>query len=86
MKNCPNLLEALAITVEAIRKERKLTKLAVASDAELQDCYVRGITKGRRNPTITALYAICEALNVSPVEFFRRVEEERANLEKSGKE
>ena len=59
MKNCPNLLEALAITVEAIRKERKLTKLAVASDAELQDCYVRGITKGRRNPTITALYAIC---------------------------
>ena len=56
MKNCPNLLEALAITVEAIRKERKLTKLAVASDAELQDCYVRGITKGRRNPTITALY------------------------------
>ena len=77
MKNCPNLLEALAITVEAIRKERKLTK---------QDCYVRGITKGRRNPTITALYAICEALNVSPVEFFRRVEEERANLEKSGKE
>ena len=71
MKNCPNLLEALAITVEAIRKERKLTKLAVASDAELQDCYVRGITKGRRNPTITALYAICEALQVSPVEFFR---------------
>lgn len=71
MKNCPNLLEALAITVEAIRKERKLTKLAVASDAELQDCYVRGITKGRRNPTITALYAICEALekaglNVKP--------------------
>ena len=86
MKNCPNLLEALAITVEAIRKERKLTKLAVASDAELQDCYVRGITKGRRNPTITALYAICEALKVSPVESFRRVEEERANLEKSGKE
>lgn len=86
MKNYPNLLEALAITLEAIRKERKMTKLAVASDAELQDCYVRGITKAKRNPTIIAIYAICDALKVSPVEFFQRVEEERTRLQRTGEE
>lgn len=80
MKDCPNLLQAVAAAIEGIRKERKLTKLDVASNAELQECYVRGITKGRRNPTLVAIYSICEALDISPVEFFRRVEEERARL------
>jgi len=49
----------------------------------LQDCYVRGITKGRRNPTITAIYSICDALNVSPLEFFHAVEEERKRVRTS---
>lgn len=80
MKAYPNLLEAVAITVESLRKERKLTKTALASFAELQDCYIRGITKGRRNPTITTIYSICEALGVSSVDFFQRVELEMKRL------
>lgn len=82
MKNYPHLLEALAITIEKVRKERKMTKTALANFSDLQDCYIRGITKGRRNPTITALYSICEALNVPPLEFFRGVFEEMKKLDK----
>lgn len=53
-----------------------MTKTALASFSDLQDCYIRGIIKGKRNPTITALYSICEALDIPPLEFFQRVTEE----------
>jgi transcriptional regulator with XRE-family HTH domain len=80
MRDYPWLLEALAITVEKLRKERKLTKTALANFSDLQECYIRGISKGRRNPTVIAMYAICEALGVSPEEFFRRVSAEMEHL------
>ncbi len=80
MKACPHLLEALANTVERLRKERKLTKTALADFADLQAGYVRGITKGRRNPTVTTMYAICEALGVPTSRFFDMVDEERKRL------
>lgn len=80
MKACPHLQEALANTVERLRKERKLTKTALADFADLQECYVRGITKARRNPTVTAIYAICEALGVPVGTFFDLVDEERRRL------
>ena len=76
MKSSPHLLESLGITVEKIRKERKLTKTALAGFADLQDCYIRGIIKGTRNPTITAISSLCEALGISLPEFFQRVTEE----------
>ena len=84
MKACPLLLQALANTVERLRKERKLTKTALAGFADLQDCYIRGITKGRRNPTVTAVYSICEALEVPVSQFFLLVEEERKRLSREG--
>ncbi|MCL1939807.1 MAG: helix-turn-helix domain-containing protein [Desulfovibrionaceae bacterium] len=83
MRDYPYLLEALSITVEKLRKERKLTKTALANFSDLQECYIRGITKGRRNPTITAVYGICEALQISPQEFFDKVSAEMESLNNS---
>ena len=80
MKTYPYLLESLGIAVEKIRKERKMTKTALASFSDLQDCYIRGIIKGKRNPTITAIYSICEALDIPPLEFFQRVRDEMETL------
>ena len=80
MKDFPYLLEAIAITVETLRKERRLTKTALASFSDLQECYIRGISKGKRNPSVTVVYAICEALGVTPEEFFRRVSVKMENL------
>lgn len=80
MKTYPDLQDALAKALERLRKERKMTKTALADFADLQDCYIRGITKGRRNPTVTAIYSICEALGVSMSEFFRLVEEEQKRM------
>lgn len=80
MKTYPFLLEAMANVLETLRKERHLTKTTLATYADLQDCYVRGITKGKRNPSVTSIYGICEALNIPIWEFFRKVEEERSLL------
>lgn len=80
MKTYPYLQEALANTVETLRKDRKFTKTTLACFAELQECYIRGITKGKRNPTITAVYSICEALGISVSDFFLMVEEKRQKL------
>ena len=85
MREYPYLLESLAVTVEKLRKERKLTKTALANFADLQECYIRGISKGQRNPTVIAVYAICDALGVLPEEFFRRVCSEMKNLSGLGK-
>lgn len=82
MKEYPFLLEAIAITVENARKERGLTKAALADFADLQECYIRGITKARRNPTVTAIFAVCDALGVTPSEFFGRVSTEMLTLDK----
>ena len=62
-----------------------MTKTALAAFSDLQDCYVRGIIKGKRNPTITAIYSICEALGLSPLEFFKRVTVELNGLNKPRK-
>lgn len=86
MKNYPYLLESLGIAVEKVRKERKMTKTALASFSDLQDCYIRGIIKGKRNPTITVIYSICEALDIPPLEFFRRVTEEMEALQNGARE
>ncbi len=74
MRENKALLKAVGLTVEKFRKRRGMTKTALADFAVLQDCYIRGIIQGKRNPTIVALYAMCEALHVTPLEFFQEVE------------
>lgn len=76
MKTYPDLSKSIGIVVDSLRKERKMTKTALAVYANLEECYVRGIIKGRRNPTIFVIQALCEALGVSVGEFFGMVDKE----------
>ena len=76
MKTYPNLAKYIGIVVDSLRKERKMTKTALAVYANLGECYVRGVIKGRRNPTIFVMQALCEALDVSVGDFFTMVDEE----------
>ncbi|WP_291356686.1 helix-turn-helix transcriptional regulator [Desulfovibrio sp.] len=66
--------------IEVLRKDRRLTKSALAEFAWLERRYLREIERGEKKPTVNAIYSICEALRVSPVEFFRLVEDERKKL------
>ena len=80
MKLYPNLAEALANTLESIRNEKKMSKSSLADFADIERCYLRDIEKGNRKPTVNTIFCLCEALQISPVDFFSRVLEEIERL------
>ncbi len=57
-----------------------MTKSALAEFAWLERRYLLEIERGDKKPTVNAVYSICEALRVSPLDFFRKVEDERERL------
>ena len=82
MKEYPYLSQAIGNTIEIFRKDKGMTKSTLAEFAWLERRYLREIEQGNKKPTVNAVYSICEALNVAPLEFFRKVEDERARLAK----
>lgn len=80
MKEYPYLSQAIGNTIEIFRKNKRMTKSALADFACLERRYLREIECCEKKPTVNAIYSICEALEVSPLEFFERVEEERKRL------
>ena len=85
MKFYPYLQEALALTLEKLRKEKKMTKTKLADFADLQDRYLLSISKGERNPSLRAIYSLCEALDVPVISFLDMVENERKRMLADGK-
>ncbi len=83
MKEYPYLSQAIGNTIEVLRKDRKMTKSALAEFAWLERRYLLEIEQGDKRPTVNAVYSICEALKISPPEFFRKVEEEMGRLTKN---
>ena len=80
MKEYPYLAQAIGNTIEILRKNRKMTKSALAEFAWLERRYLREIECGDKKPTVNASYSICEALRDSPLEFFTMVEAEILRL------
>lgn len=68
------------MTMEELRRERRMTKLALADFSGLQDSYIRSIAKGRKRPSIIALYSLAEAFGIGPVDFLVRIEKTRQRL------
>lgn len=85
MKEIPYLSQAIGQVVEIVRSNRKISKVRLADFSCLERRYLREIEIGVKKPTVNAVYSICEALNISPVEFFRLVEEEREKLHRCSK-
>ena len=83
MKEYPYLSQAIGNTIEVLRKDRKMTKSALAEFAWLERRYLLEIEQGDKRPTVNAVYSICAALKISPPEFFRKVEEEMGRLTKN---
>ena len=83
MKEYPYLSQALGNAIEIFRKDKGMTKSALADFACLERRYLREIECGEKKPTVNAIYSICEALNISPLEFFKKVEEERVRFKRN---
>lgn len=63
------------------RQERNISQEALAWDAGISRTYVSRLESGIRQPTITTLFGLAQALKVSPAELISATEKEfLANL------
>lgn len=71
LPECVSFGEAVRI----LRKRRGFSQDEFAAVADLHRTYVGGIERGERNPTLTTIYRIARALDVSPSELLLAAEE-----------
>lgn len=68
------LIDALAIEVKARRLELRLTQEDLAGRCELDRPYISLIEVGRKQPTISVLYRISSALELTFADFCKRID------------
>lgn len=68
------LIDALAIEVKARRLELRLTQEDLAGRCDLDRPYISLIEVGRKQPTISVLYRISSALELTFADFCRRID------------
>ena len=54
----------LGLNVRAVRGERGLSQEELAFECRLHRTYISGVERGVRNPTVTVVEKIAQALNV----------------------
>jgi transcriptional regulator with XRE-family HTH domain len=57
-------------TVRAIRNRRGVSQESLALQCGLDRTYISGIERGTRNPSLTNILKLAEALEVRPAELF----------------
>jgi len=54
-----------------LRKRRGLSQEELAGDAEIDVTYLRGIERGRRNPSLMVMIRLSKQLGVHPTKLFQ---------------
>jgi transcriptional regulator with XRE-family HTH domain len=70
----PKLIDALAVEIKARRQELALTQEDLAGRCDLDRPFISLIEVGKKQPTISVLYRLASALELSLAEFAGRVE------------
>lgn len=63
------------ILLRELREKKGLSQQELGTDAGLDRTYISLLERGHRQPTIKALFALAEALNVSPSFIIKQLEE-----------
>lgn len=71
--NEKQFLDALAKRIAQLRKSKVMTQEKLAAEADIDRVALANIETGKRRPTVTTVYRISRALNVSVDELFRKL-------------
>jgi transcriptional regulator with XRE-family HTH domain len=71
----PRLYEALGRAIKTARTERGIERKELAAATGLSYAYLSDIESGRRRPSSKAIFAIAQALDMSPSELMRWTEQ-----------
>ena len=74
-----DLIFNVGITIAKLRNKNNLSQEGLSELAEIHRTYLSEVEGGKRNPTLTVLKRIVDALDFSMREFFRIVEENSLN-------
>ena len=77
------LLEALGLALRQRRQELELTQEDVAGAAEIDRPYVTLIEAARKQPTISVLWKLAAAIELTPAEFAERIERTHRALQRA---
>lgn len=69
--------QKFGLVVRNFREEKELSQEKFALIADLHRTYYGGIERGERNPTLTSIVRIADALGVSLEEIFREFDKIR---------
>jgi transcriptional regulator with XRE-family HTH domain len=61
----PAITAAIGRAVRSLREQKDLSQEELAARSNMHRTYIGGIERGERNPTVTVLYRLAEALHVS---------------------
>ena len=74
----------VGLNVRRLREARGLSQEELAFQAELHRTYISGVERGVRNPTITVLAKIAQALKVGPDQLLRTARQSNRPWMRSG--
>jgi transcriptional regulator with XRE-family HTH domain len=60
------LRAAFGALLKELREERGLSQAQLALESEVDQTFVSLLERGRRQPTLATLFALCDALRVQP--------------------
>ena len=70
-------LRAFGRAVRHFRQEAGMTQEALGLKSDLDQTYISGIERGRRNPTVWVVRRLCLALGVDSTKLFEVTDQER---------
>jgi transcriptional regulator with XRE-family HTH domain len=72
-----DLLTGLGRAIRELRAERDISQERLGLDSGVHRNYIGGIERGERQPTLTTIAILAQALNVRPAELIARAEEQK---------
>ena len=69
-----NTLTQLGMRIRYLRKQKGMSQLSLAVEAEINKNYISDLERGRRNPSLLVLEKISRALDVSLETLFQGIQ------------